>query len=144
MQTYTIGETVKKVGLPAKTIRFYEEQGVLPQPVRLANGYRAYTEELVEQLKALKYARDLGLPLSEIKKLMKGCENGDCEHSHEYIESLIDAYSSQLTVRIAEMQTLRHKLKDLKNRITHDCKPGEAYCCNILTQLTKGGETHGR
>lgn len=135
-----MGETVKIVGLPAKTIRFYEDEGVVDAPARKENGYRAYSPELIEQLKTLKYARDMGLPLSEIKKLMKGCESGDCEHSHEYIESLIDTYSSQLSARITEMQTLKSRLGELKLKIKHDCKPGDAYCCDILTQLTEGGE----
>jgi DNA-binding transcriptional MerR regulator len=144
MRNYTIGEIAKIVEIPAKTIRFYEEEGVLKAPTRSKNGYRVYTEELVEELKMLKYTRDLGLPLTEIKKLLRGCEGDHCEHPHEYIESLITGYINNLNEKMKEMETLKIKLKSFKKQVESGCEGENLYCCNILHQITKGGEGNGR
>lgn len=139
----TIGTLGKRVGLPAKTIRFYEDIGLISQPKRADNGYRVYEEKAVEELTLIKNARDLGLPIPEIKKLMVGCENGDCEHAKEYVEKEIGDYVEKLDKNIEQMQTLRTRLKSLGKHIdtNEDCN-GTSYPCNILKQLTdvsKGG-----
>lgn len=144
MTNYTIGQIAKIVEIPAKTIRFYEESGVLKAPERSENGYRVYTDELVEELKLLKYTRDLGLPLFEIKKLMRGCEGDHCEHPHEYIESLISKYISNLSAKMREMETLKIRLKEFKKQVEGGCEGNDLYCCNILHQITKGGERNVR
>ena len=56
----TIGQAAKATGMAAKTIRFYEEVGVLPAPTRTAAGYRQYTDEGVQQLLFVGRARGLG------------------------------------------------------------------------------------
>lgn len=137
MNKHTIGHISKLVGLPAKTIRFYENEGVITPAHRLENGYRAYSDESIEELKLLKYARDLGLPLSEIKKLMKGCDERGCEHSQHHITQSIDSYLGLLDAKIQQMDHLRTKLTELKvslNSPESACNAGK-YCCNILHQL---------
>jgi len=152
MDKFTIGQISKISGLPTKTIRFYEDSGVISPADREENGYRTYSKTAVEQLKILKYTRDLGLPLAEIKKLMKGCESGNCEHSKKEVESSIDGYLALLDDKIEQMQTLKAKLSGLSRRIKNpdksECKDG-MYCCNLLYQLTdetilKGGEKNER
>lgn len=146
MNKYSIGQVAKLVDLPTKTIRFYEDEGVITPATRLPNDYRIYSDESVEELKLLKYARDLGLPLAEIKKLMKGCDQRGCEHSRDYIRESIDSYVSLLDTKISQMGVLRNKLKELKSSLdqsSNQCDSGK-YCCNILHQLIdlkeKGGE----
>jgi DNA-binding transcriptional MerR regulator len=135
MNNYSIGQVSKRVGLPTKTIRFYETQGLVSLPKRLENGYRYYSVATVEELKVLKYARDLGLPLVEIRKLMNGCDQGRCRHSREEILSSIAAYSAQLNAKITQMQILKQRLDSLKNNIDKsDCDPAN-YCCDLLHQL---------
>jgi DNA-binding transcriptional MerR regulator len=146
MEKFSIGETARLTGLSTKTIRFYEDEGVISSAVRTDNGYRTYSEAAIEELKVLKYARDLGLPLSEIKKLILGCDSGDCQHSREYIQKSIKSYLGLLETRIDQMETLRQKLTGLNQKInTTEIQCGDGkYCCNILHQLinetAKGGE----
>lgn len=145
MDSYKIGEVSKIVGLPAKTIRFYEESGVISNVRRSQNRYRSYTKSTIEELKLLKYARDLGLPLSEIKKLMKGCDNGDCEHSKEYLESTINNYLKLLKNKIEKLNLLKNKLEEFEKQLSEDKNfDKNTYCCDILHQLNsfseKGGE----
>lgn len=133
----TIGQLSKQVSLPTKTIRFYEEIGLISQPSRAENGYRIYPESSIEELSLIKNARDLGLPIPEIKKLMVGCIDGDCDHTKKYIQMEIREYMTQLDKKISELQSLQARLISLNKSIAKDTE--NAYCCNLLSQL-KGGE----
>lgn len=148
MQTYSIGQLAKASGLSTKTLRFYEASGVLTSPTRSENGYRTYSASSLEEARLLKYARELGIPLSEIKKLMKGCEGQHCEHTEEYIVNTIDAFLAKVDSQLKGLTLLQAKLKLLKSQLgNQDC---QSYCCDILHQLMglsqnekKGGESHG-
>lgn len=134
----TIGRVEKQVGLPAKTIRFYEDIGLIARAKRLENGYRVYDPRQAEELQLIKYARDLGLPIVEIKKLMRGCDAGTCTHTQKYLESEIAAYTRLLDEKITQLKTLKQKLGALRGTIAgQNCKEKTAYCCNILQQLVK-------
>jgi len=145
MSFLTIGELGKRTGLTTKTIRYYESIGVVDKPERAENGYRMYPESRIEELVLIKNARDLGLPIAQIKKLMVGCENGDCSHSGEYIEREISDYLDELNAKIAQLSHLKRQMQKLKATVV-ECE-GEhesQYCCNVLGQIaqqTKGGET---
>jgi MerR family transcriptional regulator, copper efflux regulator len=140
MTKYTIGQVSNIVNLPTKTIRFYEDQKIISAVHRADNGYREYTDKAIEELTLIKYARGLGLPISEIKKLMIGCEHNNCEHSRQNVITSIDNYSRLLTERIRQLSTLQMKLQRLKSNFCE--KEGDKcnenkYCCNILGQLAE-------
>ncbi len=139
----TIGQLGKLVDLSTKTIRFYEDVGLLTRGKRAENGYRIYDASIVEELKLIKHARDLGLPIVEIKKLMKGCENS-CSHTREYVQTEIRNYIDLLDQKIAQLTLLKTRLQHLKERVhTDDTCEEDRYCCNVLHQLStirKGGE----
>ena len=65
----TIGQVAKTSGVGTKTIRYYEQIGVLPAPSRAASGYRLYDPPGVERLRFIRRARALGLPLQQLKTL---------------------------------------------------------------------------
>lgn len=143
----TIAHLANQVGIPTKTIRFYESVGLIPPPSRAANGYRIYETHTAEKLRLIKYARDLGLPIVQIKKLMHGCKDGNCLHTKQYLESEVAAYLGLLDEKINQMTTLKGKLQRLQGNIIvdKDCPDRAMYCCNILAQLVnipqpKGGE----
>lgn len=144
MNLLTIGNLSQKIGLPAKTIRFYEEIGLIDIPKRAENGYRIYSADAIEKLSLIKNARDMGLPIPEIRKLMKGCSDGNCSHTKEYVKEEIHEYLKVLDEKIQQMQILRQKLQDLKENINTDNCDNSGYCCNILKQISdekvKGGE----
>ena len=64
-----VNELSKRTGIHLETIRYYEKQGVLPEPKRQANGYRSYDEESITQLIFIKNCRTLGFSLEDIKQL---------------------------------------------------------------------------
>lgn len=136
MKSYSIGKVSKLTGLSTKTIRFYEEKKVIENANREENGYRFFTDEQIDEIKIVKNARDLGLPINEIKKLIISCENGNCELSKERISESLDRYLETLSERMSQMKNLKDRLTKIKNE--------GKYCCSVIHQLSndhkKGGE----
>ena len=72
----TIGQLAKATGVASKTIRYYEQIGVLPMPRRSAARYRQYDQVGVQRLRFIRRARSLRVPLREIKTLVMALEEG--------------------------------------------------------------------
>ena len=68
--TLTIGQLAKTTGMAAKTIRYYEEIGLIPAPARAASGYRQYDDSAVERVRFIRRARSLRLPLRRLAALV--------------------------------------------------------------------------
>ena len=66
----TSGQLAKKSGVGVETLRFYEREGLLPKPARLASGYRQYPMEAVERVRFVRRAQLLGFQLKDIKALL--------------------------------------------------------------------------
>ncbi|HET9138893.1 MerR family transcriptional regulator [Actinophytocola sp.] len=77
MSTYRISELARRTGVPASTLRFYEQAGLLPAQ-RTGSGYRVYGEAAVTRLEFIASAKHLGLPLEEIRELLGAWEQGVC------------------------------------------------------------------
>lgn len=77
-----IGELARRVDVSTKTIRYYEDIGVLPQPERAPNGYRDYGEDAVDRLRFIRDAQATGLTLTEIASIldMRNHGLGTCHH----------------------------------------------------------------
>jgi DNA-binding transcriptional MerR regulator len=79
MGTMVIGELARRAGVSPRTVRFYEALGLLPAPPRSEGGYRLYGEDDLRRLRFVRRARELGLPLREIRRLLQeGCR---CEEA---------------------------------------------------------------
>ncbi len=109
-----IGRLAEEAGINPKTIRYYEEIGLLPRPRRTDAGYRLYGNEMVELLRFIRKAQDLGLSLSEIRELAEIRSGGDlpCVHLRDLLEQKV----ADLGERIREMK----KLRDEMNRTLKD------------------------
>lgn len=70
METLGIGQVAAMAEVGVQTIRFYEKEGLLPEPKRLPSGYRRYDQSVVIRLRAIKRAKGLGFSLSEIRDLL--------------------------------------------------------------------------
>jgi MerR family transcriptional regulator, copper efflux regulator len=70
METLTIGQLAKQAGVNLETIRYYERQGLIPEPPRRASGYRQYSPDFVKRIQFIKRAQALGFSLKEIVDLL--------------------------------------------------------------------------
>ncbi len=70
MEPLTVGRLAKRVEVNTETIRYYEREGLLDTPRRLASGYRVFAEESIQRIRFIKRAQKLGFSLHEIKELL--------------------------------------------------------------------------
>ena len=123
-----IGELSKETGTPVRTIRFYEDKGVLPPPLRTDAGYRDYDDRAINRLRFVAAAQGAGLRLSEIKGILAVRDEGDapCEHT----TALLVGKRDEIESRIKDLK-LRTEVDSLLERGAEldpaDCSP-EGVC----------------
>ncbi len=128
-----IGEAALASGVNPKTIRYYEDIGVLPDPGRTPSGYRDYLPQDVDRLVFVKTARRLGFTLAEIREVLAFRERG--ERPCTYVLGVLDRQVGDLDRRIAELKELRVDLLTLK--ALADRLPGEDSCyCSVIEHAT--------
>ncbi|MDP9347692.1 MAG: heavy metal-responsive transcriptional regulator [Gemmatimonadota bacterium] len=106
---FRIGELGRRVGINPKTVRYYEEVGLLPQPARSESGYRVYTEEDIDRLTFIRAAREFGFGLGEIREIMAVRERG--EVPCPYVLLLVRDKLADLQDRILRLQLLGRDLE---------------------------------
>jgi DNA-binding transcriptional MerR regulator len=109
-----IGELARRTRLTAKTIRFYEQAGVLPEPARRPSGYRDYDDSALARLRFVRAAQAAGLTLAEIRRVIDLREQAGppCRD----VAELLDAHAADLDHRIAELSALREEVQHLRQR----------------------------
>lgn len=100
-----IGEAAAATGLTTKTLRFYENRGLLPDAHRAANGYRDYGDEAVARLDFIRRGRAAGLTLAQIGEILRVRDAGDAPCAH-VVDSLARKVAD-LDRQIAELTALR-------------------------------------
>jgi Cd(II)/Pb(II)-responsive transcriptional regulator len=126
-----IGELGKLTGCQPETIRFYEQKGLLPPPVRSDANYRLYDATHAERLHFIRRCRALGMSLDEVQILLDFHDQPDrlCGGVNE----LVDQHIGQIDRQIAELCTLRAELSQLRAKCD-STRPAAA--CEILKQLS--------
>ena len=129
----TIGAVARRAGVGIDTIRYYEREDLLPPPRRRASGYRDYGPGVVERLRFIRRAKDLGFTLEEIRELL--ALSTDRERGVKSVKQRAEARLGEIEQRIRELQRVKRGLKQLI-----DACPGHGALehCPILRAL--GGE----
>ncbi len=109
-----IGELATRVGVSAKTLRFYEEAGVLPAPDRTTGGYRDYGADAVDRLAFIHAAQASGLTLAEIRTVITIRDGGSAPCSH--VIELLDAKANAVTRQLVELRRLKRELDRLREQ----------------------------
>jgi DNA-binding transcriptional MerR regulator len=106
-----IGELARRTGTTTKTIRFYEQAGLLPAPSRTNAGYRDYGPEVVDRLDFVRRAQSAGLSLRDIRQVLAIADRGDapCEH----VVSVLQARLDQVRATLAELAGVETHLESL-------------------------------
>lgn len=127
-----IGEASRASGLPAKTIRYYEEIGLV-RPARGANGYRDFTAQDAHKLAFLGRSRSLGFSIEECRTLLSLYEDRD--RASADVKAVAAQHLDRIAEKIAELRALESTLKTLVARCHGNDRPD----CPILDDLA-GGE----
>lgn len=121
---FTIGQVSQRTGIPAKTIRYYEDVGLLPPPSRGANAYRRYSGVDINRLLLLRRIKLLGAPLADARRLLEGAADARCVDAQEALLSLVDSRLVALDQQIAELRALRDEVSDYQRALT-SCRADE-------------------
>ena len=123
-----IGEVARRAGLPAKTIRYYEDIGLVT-PVRSPNGYRAFRDSDIHKLAFLGRARALGFTIEDCRTLLALWE--DKNRASADVRRLAVGHLDRIEEKIAALQAMRDTLKELIRTCQGDSRPD----CPILRDL---------
>ena len=110
--TYRIAEAADLVGVPATTLRYYEDIGLMPAPGRRANGYRVYEERDLARLRFISATKNLGIPLADVKALAAAYDVEDCSSVAHQVVELVAARLAETQDRIGELVALAGQLQD--------------------------------
>jgi Cd(II)/Pb(II)-responsive transcriptional regulator len=119
-----IGELAKRTGSQVETIRYYEREGLLPEPGRSEGNYRLYSDTHLERLLFIRHCRSLDMTLEEIRSLLtfRDAPDDNCGE----VNALLDEHIQHVATRIKELKLLQKNLRGLRNlcqqtQATKDC-----------------------
>lgn len=133
MNSLTIGQLARRADVGVETVRFYEREGLLKEPARSSSGYRQYDEGVVDRLRFIRRAKQLGFTLNEVKELLSlridpATTCGD-------VKSRAEAKVEDIAAKIRTLQRMKRALV----KLTKACSGhGAASECPILEALDTG------
>lgn len=124
-----IGELADQAGVPPKTIRYYEEIRLLPEPDRTSGGYRDFDPEALSRLRFIRAAQSVGFSLGEIREILAFRDRGEapCEH----VTDLIEQHARDLSDRIRALERMRSDLGRLARK-AREVPPRTGKFCHII------------
>lgn len=126
-----IGELAKCTESTVETIRYYEKEGLLPEPSRSEGNYRLYGEEHIERLKFIRHCRTLDMALGEVRTLLKyrDTPTEDCGD----VNALLDEHIQAVEIRVEELMQLKQHLTELRRQCPSAAPTAS---CGILRALS--------
>ena len=132
---YRIGELARLADVTPDTIRYYEKQQMMDHEGRTGGGFRLYTDNDLQRLKFIRYARQLGFTLESIRELLS-IRIDPTHHTCQESKSIVLARLKEVEAKIEELQTMQRSLQRL-----NDACCGTAHTslsCSILEALEQG------
>jgi MerR family copper efflux transcriptional regulator len=127
-----IGRVAEHSGVPAKTIRYYEEIGLISKPNRTPSGYREYDKQDIEVLRFVSRARGLGFSIKDVKNLL--ALYNDRGRASADVKKIALEHVDEIERKIAELDSIRRTLLHLADK----CHGDEWPECPILQELAHG------
>lgn len=127
-----IGDAARESGVSAKMIRYYEEVGLIRQPARNRNGYRAYDKSNIHELRFIRRARDLGFTVEQISGLMHLWR--DRSRASADVKRMALEHVAALEAKRREIEEMANTLKHLAATCHGDGRPD----CPIIETLAEG------
>jgi DNA-binding transcriptional MerR regulator len=126
-----IGRLAELTGVKVPTIRFYEQNGLIPPPVRTTGGQRRYDKRAVRRLHFIRHARAFGFDVSEIRQLLNAADQPTlpCDAAMDIARHHLE----QVETKIGRLRLIRSELKSMIER----CEGGPAAGCRILEGLAQ-------
>ena len=127
---YSIGDLARKADCKVQTIRYYEQIGLMPEPVRTSGNQRRYGRFHIERLTFIRHSRDLGFPLEAIRDLLKLTDKPS--QSCQAVDAIARVQVQEVSQKIKRLQALKEELK----RMINGCGHGTISECRIVEGLS--------
>lgn len=131
-----IGELAKSGDCTVETIRFYEREKLLEEPVRDANGYRNYTDNHLAQLNFIRHCRSLGIGLPDVRTLRNLQTHP--ELACDEINHLLDSQIERVHQQIISLRLLEQQLRSLRGSCHANTTVGNCAILRNLEHATEG------
>ncbi len=131
-----IGDVAQRSGVSAKTIRYYEDVGLIRPAARGENGYRNYSNRDVEILRFIHRARSLGFSVQDVSNLLSLWL--DRKRASADVKSVAKKHLEDVELRIRQLESIRATLVHLMQRCHGDRRPD----CPILEELADEAQCH--
>jgi DNA-binding transcriptional MerR regulator len=132
-----IGEVAHGSDVPIKTIRYYEEIGVLPVPARSSSGYREYDADIIDRLQFIRASQSVGFTLSEIREIVDFRDRGDAPCAH--VLNLLLHHRDEFKKKIDDLRQAEKVLVALVRRARllqpEDCS--HEGVCHLIPRATQ-------
>jgi DNA-binding transcriptional MerR regulator len=124
MPRLRIGQLARESGFTPKTLRYYEDIGLLQPAARGSNGYRLYADESLSRLRLVSRAKGLGLPLADIRTILQISDEGraPCEH----VLTVVDRELARIERQMRQLRSMRAELRAMRSRMTDAIANGAA------------------
>ncbi len=127
---YSIGQMAKAGNCKVQTIRYYEQIGLLPEPVRSAGNQRVYGRDHLNRLGFIRHSRELGFSLDKIREIL--ALSDDPSHSCEEVDQIARNHLREVESKIRRLESMREELK----RMINQCAGNQVSDCRIIEVLS--------
>jgi DNA-binding transcriptional MerR regulator len=128
MQTYSIGQLARSVGVPVSTVRYYERAGLLKPQARSGANYRVYSEHSRERLEFIRSAQAVGLSLDDIDKML-GVAHGSTGEPCREIVALAQQRLDEVREKLKHLKTVE---KTLAKAVKNCCDDPVGLCSKVV------------
>ncbi len=126
----TIGKLSQQAATKVQTVRYYEQIGLMPEPVRSAGNQRLYKKANLQRLMFIRHSRDLGFTLDSIRQLLTLAD--DPEHNCNDADAIARVHLQEVESRIQRLESLREEL----SRMIQQCQGETISDCRIIEVLS--------
>ncbi len=132
---HTVKRVAERVGLPDRTVRYYDRIGLVTPHERTPAGYRIYSAEDEGKLRFVRQAKGLGFTLNEIRELIAAAESGSCGEVAPELDRLLGDKIDQIDARIEELGAFRERLVAYREERGSGCGcAGHSAFCDCLSE----------
>jgi DNA-binding transcriptional MerR regulator len=135
-----IAEVAERTGVPATTLRYYEDIGLLTPARRSGNGYRAYSDRDVERLRFITRAKQLDIGLDDLRELVTAWDGEDCEGVQARMAEVVATRLREAQECLAELEELTGQLRSAVARLAAPPQPGacdDGCACSTAHEVTR-------
>jgi DNA-binding transcriptional MerR regulator len=124
MRSMPIGEVARRAGLKVPTIRYYEQIGLLTQVPRTASNRRTYGEDVVQRLRFIRHARELGFDIDAVRELLllAGLPEQPCDRADEIARSRLNQVERKIGQLLGLKRELRGMVADGAHGSIRECR----------------------